>query len=1007
MTSPLVQKLQLVVDANTGTAKAELDGLSTAAVRTGEAADKAATSVAAAAERESAARNKARDAAGALAVADQRLIETRARYADGSSQVIAAQNRQETATRNLHLANRDVESATRARAAAEADASGNTDRAARSTSALAGELKGLAALAAGAAIVTFGRNAADAFLDGSRTAGMLATSMNATVEEGGQLGALVRTIGLDFDDLIEIQAEFAQKVAANSDELENLGVTINKNADGTINWATTLEETLGALQNIPDATERNRLGFAYFGEEGYKQLSRLVNSGKSVQEALDQIGTPFDEGDVQAAYEFDQALLELQLTGGAFARTVGSELVPALTGVFSGLNSLVSIAGSIPGPLLLGAGAAVALGFAQRAAATEGSFLAGAMATVQGAAGRFTAATAVAATSSGVLGTAMGAARVAGGGLLGLVGGPLGAGFLAAGVGVSLLTGFLGDNEGQAERTAQASQDLTDAIEQQNGVITDSVRQQAAKSLQDAGVLDALEAIGVSTQDATDGLLGNAAAYERVQAAIDAYYDSSLTAENAGDLNMTENAEAARVAGGAYADLAGDVGTATTNSTQLATAVGGAADAQALATQATETLTAAIESGQTSGEQYEQLVRAAAEAQDVASAATDGSTAAIEAYNAVTRDAVDTVLGLINANLASQDAQYGFLNAVDAANAAVDDQATSVDEVAEANTRLQSAALTAADAAADAAVNAARAAGQPLTDLAEAQVRADAVIANLQANLSNPSLSAGARDQIQGIIDQLVTASASGDIVATLEAVGVAETTAEVDTATEDRETTVAVESRGGPAVIAYLDGIAGTTRLAIVQVESRGGPAVIGYLAGLAAATRLAIVQVESRGGPAVIAYLAAVAGANRLAIISVESRGGPAVDGYLNSLTRGRLAIINVETRGGPAVESYLDQLARPRNAVINVRQQAVGAPVSAGPVGAPASLRGAPSGAGSYSAGGVTVQTLSVTVAADGAGRVRPESLAEAGRSVVSQLSAYTAQNGPGWLGKLDRR
>jgi hypothetical protein len=61
------------------------------------------------------------------------------------------------------------------------------------------------------------------------------------------------------------------------------------------------------------------------------------------------------------------------------------------------------------------------------------------------------------------------------------------------------------------------------------------------------------------------------------------------------------------------------------------------------------------------------------------------------------------------------------------------------------------------------------------------------------------------------------------------------------------------------------------------------------------------------------------------------------------------------------------------------------------------------------GAYGGGGagqVTIQSMTVTVQADNAGRVSPQSAAEGGRQVVRQLAAYTSRNGSGWLRGLSR-
>jgi hypothetical protein len=156
---------------------------------------------------------------------------------------------------------------------------------------LRGQMEGVKEMAAGMTAFAVGdwlKEQVSGYLEGARGAQALATSMNASVEEGGRLAVIFQSMGLEADDLLEIQAQFA---STSKDGLTAAGNELKTNRDGTVNWARSLEDALAQLQQIPDATERNRQGFQMFGEEGYKQLSRLLTSGVSVEEAFERVGT--------------------------------------------------------------------------------------------------------------------------------------------------------------------------------------------------------------------------------------------------------------------------------------------------------------------------------------------------------------------------------------------------------------------------------------------------------------------------------------------------------------------------------------------------------------------------------------------------------------------------------------------------------------------------------------------------------------------------------------------
>jgi hypothetical protein len=372
VTAPLVQRLSLVVDATTGQTESRMDALSTASREAGAAAERSAGQVAAAAERVAAAQLKRDDAAGRVRVAEQQLLELEERGTTSASRLAAAEERLQSARRNLAVATRQVETAEQSQVAVQDQAAAATTRAAASQE-RAGtgaerfreQLGGVRSMVLGLGAFELGdwlHDSAEKFLEGAQGAQSLAQSMNATIAQGGQLSQLFASMGLEAGDLLEIQAEFAQKVGAGGQALHGFGAELKTNQDGTVNWALTLEDALIQLQKIPDATKRNALGFQLFGEEGYKQLSRLLTSGMSVQQALDAIGTPFSESDIRSAQELNTAMMHMQVSASGLGRTMGRELVPLATGAIDVLNGVAKIVSDVPVPILLATAAAVTLG---------------------------------------------------------------------------------------------------------------------------------------------------------------------------------------------------------------------------------------------------------------------------------------------------------------------------------------------------------------------------------------------------------------------------------------------------------------------------------------------------------------------------------------------------------------------------------------------------------------------------------------------------------------------
>jgi hypothetical protein len=933
VTSPggtLTERLQLVVDATTNQAEASFTRLTGAARDTGEAATRSASSVRDAADRLAAARDREATAAGALRVAETRLTQLREGGRARADQLAAAEERVASAQRGLHLATRNVQRATDEQAETQRRATTQMDEGTRSGGRLSGAMdqlkeRGLGAAAAlgGAGLLGILRNLGGGFADSARDAGQLATSMNATVGQAGAFLGLVGSLGLELNDLLEIQAEFAQKVQDNANDFQELGAQTDRNADGTVNWANTLVGFLEKLQGVEDATERNRLGFQFLGEEGYKQMSRLVASGTSVRDALEQIGTPITEEDVAMAAEYDAAMLDLSLTSTRTQQQLGRLLLPVLAGIAEGIGDVVDVVEEVPAPLALATAAAITLGITGfNPTAVAGARLAAVKAVLTREMALYSAAAATGTRATFLLAGSMGAAAGAGGAMMAFLGGPLGVSLIALGAAYAVITGGTKDFQ---EAAREGALELAEA-QQKYGDMAVTSRELGQQLAEEAGVWDGLAGSRRAASNLFDELGGGA----------------EFANDATGGLMETLFGVADQLSGGEAA-AAGYTDEIERQRKEL-----GAYGAQSeLAQRAQKGLNDLIAEGTTDGQEFADAVETAADAQAAETRTSDLAAAAISAYNAVTRDAVQTQVDLYNATLAQSDGLIGLQQTVHEAVDVVDDLSTPWNEVAEATNKVISSALQYAGTAADAAVAVATANGTVVDSLTEAQLRGDATISALRESLNAPGLTDLARSQIGSMITELETAQEAGDIEAILRLTGADETAGELDEATQDREATVRVESRGGPAVQRYLDGLA-----------------------------------------------------EQRLAIIRVESRNGPAVGEYLDRLALERLAIIRVESRNGPAVDEYLDRLAsQARTAYIDVRER------GAGTVGGRTGLRNAPGvmmAAGMYGEGGVTIQHQTVVVQADPSGRVTRQSLAEAGRETVAAIRAYERQNGTRWRG-----
>jgi hypothetical protein len=191
---------------------------------------------------------------------------------------------------------------------------------------------------------------ADAYVAAAQGASMLSKVTNATVEDASRFNAVASRTGLEMNDLVEIFSDFQQAVAKNPDALARMGVQLTKNSQGQTDWLRTAEEFMTAVQGIGDATERNRLMFQFFGEEGAKQLMVLINSGQSLEEALKNVpkGLIIDPEGVKAAQEYQQAMAHLKGDMDALAVSLGQAVVPALADAAEGLIVIADLLNKMP-----------------------------------------------------------------------------------------------------------------------------------------------------------------------------------------------------------------------------------------------------------------------------------------------------------------------------------------------------------------------------------------------------------------------------------------------------------------------------------------------------------------------------------------------------------------------------------------------------------------------------------------------------------------------------------
>lgn len=238
--------------------------------------------------------------------------------------------------------------------------------------------------------------------------------------------------------------------------------------------------------------------------------------------SLSRIGANLLGGDIDEVPKFFQDLTKTLQPVEQVAKVVGTVL-----------GQVVDITSKIPTPVLAAAAAALVLGknserllTSFRDARFQAIGLAGSLGLV-GTKATFTG-SALAATSTR-LGTLKTTARSAGASLVGVFGGPAG---IALTAGSIAITGALSAWTAATEAQKQAVADLTATLDENTGAVTAQTTKSVTDALDTDGTLKKLQEVGVSVDDISAKVLGQASGYGAVKKQLQDIIDTEIAYAN-------------------------------------------------------------------------------------------------------------------------------------------------------------------------------------------------------------------------------------------------------------------------------------------------------------------------------------------------------------------------------------------------------------------------------------------------------------------------------------------
>ena len=205
------------------------------------------------------------------------------------------------------------------------------------TDALAGKMRDLAGPAAVGAVVTGMVAAVEKTIELGVQADTIATALDITTEEASRLAAAFGDVGIEANDIVDIGLQIQGGLEDNTDLTDRLGVVMDDLKSpvdairvGIDNW------------DLLTPTERATL----FGEEGVRQISRMVAEGQTLDEILAGVSDirVISEDDAERARKMAASMAELKGLVEGITLTVGGNLLEAF-------ENVQAVADLLPGDL--------------------------------------------------------------------------------------------------------------------------------------------------------------------------------------------------------------------------------------------------------------------------------------------------------------------------------------------------------------------------------------------------------------------------------------------------------------------------------------------------------------------------------------------------------------------------------------------------------------------------------------------------------------------------------
>jgi hypothetical protein len=208
------------------------------------------------------------------------------------------------------------------------------------------------AMAGGAALVAFGAKAVSQFQEVALESGRMSDALRIPVDSMSRLIEVAGDVGVEAGTLETAIGKMNTTAGKTPGYFDEIGASLVRNKDGTLDVQGTFLKTVDALNAMPDAGQRAAAAQKIFGK-GWKDMAELIGQGsdtitKSMADVAE--GQAISEEEVKKARDYKAAMENLKDAMDNVVLTVGEALVPVLTDMANAVGTVESAVEKLPDP---------------------------------------------------------------------------------------------------------------------------------------------------------------------------------------------------------------------------------------------------------------------------------------------------------------------------------------------------------------------------------------------------------------------------------------------------------------------------------------------------------------------------------------------------------------------------------------------------------------------------------------------------------------------------------